>query len=51
VLRREGGEESVIARKDIRKMSVSNLSAMPGDLENQIGPAQMADLIAYLKGR
>jgi putative membrane-bound dehydrogenase-like protein len=51
VLRREGGKESVIARKDIRKMSVSNLSAMPGDLENQIDPAQMADVIAYLKKR
>jgi putative heme-binding domain-containing protein len=51
VLRREGGLESVIPRKEIRKMSVSNLSAMPGDLENQVDPAQMSDLLAYLKGR
>jgi putative membrane-bound dehydrogenase-like protein len=51
VLRREGGEESVIARKDIVTMSVSNVSAMPSDLEAQIDPRQMADLIAYLKKR
>jgi putative heme-binding domain-containing protein len=51
VLRREEGQESVISRQDIRKMSVSNLSAMPSDLENQIDPGQMADLLAYLKGR
>jgi putative membrane-bound dehydrogenase-like protein len=51
VLRREGGLESIIARRDIKKMSVSNVSAMPGDLESQIDPAQMADLLAYLKGR
>jgi hypothetical protein len=51
VLRREEGKESVISRQDIRKISVSNLSAMPGDLENQIDPTQMRDLLAYLKGR
>jgi len=51
VLRREGGLETVIARKDIRRLSVSNLSAMPADLETQIDPARMADLLAYLKGR
>jgi hypothetical protein len=32
-------------------MSVSNVSAMPSDLEAQVDPKQMADLIAYIKRR
>ena len=31
-------------------MYVTNLSAMPPDLEKQISVDQMADLLAYLKG-
>ena len=48
VLRREGGEETVVPRARIRKMYASNLSAMPADLEQQIDLQQMADLLAYL---
>jgi putative heme-binding domain-containing protein len=48
VLRREGGEETVVPRARIRKMYASNLSAMPADLERQIDLQQMADLLAYL---
>jgi hypothetical protein len=33
----------VISRKDIKRMYVSNLSAMPADLEKQIDLKQMAD--------
>ena len=51
VLRREGGKESVIPRRDITTLSVSNVSAMPSDLEAEIDPRQMSDLIAYLKRR
>jgi putative heme-binding domain-containing protein len=51
VLRREGGQESTVLRKDVASLSVSNVSAMPSDLEAAIDPAQMADLIAYLKRR
>jgi putative membrane-bound dehydrogenase-like protein len=48
VLRREGGEERVIARDDVRRLQVSQLSAMPADLEQQVSEQQMADLLQYL---
>ncbi|MCC6588342.1 MAG: c-type cytochrome [Bryobacterales bacterium] len=48
-LRHEQGKEDVIQRKDIKSMYVTNLSAMPGDLEKQITVQQMADLLEYLK--
>jgi putative heme-binding domain-containing protein len=48
-LRQEEGKQDVIQRKDIKNMYVTNLSAMPADLEKQIGIQQMADLLEYLK--
>ena len=52
VLHREGGLEVVIPRADVRRMYVSQLSAMPADLEQQVSEAQMADLLQYLtRGR
>jgi putative membrane-bound dehydrogenase-like protein len=48
-LRHEDGKEDLIQRKDIKNMYVTNLSAMPGDLEKQIDVQQMADLLEYLK--
>jgi putative heme-binding domain-containing protein len=48
-LRHEDGKEDVVQRKDIRRMYVTNLSAMPGDLEKQIDLQQMADLLEYIK--
>ena len=48
-LRREGGEEDVIRRQDIKSMYVSDLSAMAADVEEQISVQQMADLIRYIK--
>ncbi len=48
-LRREEGKQDVIARRDIRSLYATNLSAMPGDLEKQIDPRQMADVIEYIK--
>jgi putative membrane-bound dehydrogenase-like protein len=50
VLRREGGEERVIPRADVRRLQVAQLSSMPADLEQQIGEQEMADLLAYLTG-
>jgi hypothetical protein len=47
-LRREEGKETVIARKDIKRMYVANLSAMPADLEKQIDVQQMADVLKFL---
>jgi putative membrane-bound dehydrogenase-like protein len=45
----EEGKKDVIARSDIKQMYVSNLSPMPDDVDKEVSPAQMADLIAYLK--
>jgi putative heme-binding domain-containing protein len=49
-LRHENGKEDIIQRQDIKNMYVTNLSAMPPDLEKQISVDQMANLLAYLKG-
>jgi len=48
-LRHEDGKEDIIQRKDIKQMYVTNVSAMPGDLEKQIDVQQMADLLEFLK--
>ena len=48
-LRHEEGKEDVILRKDIKEMYITQLSAMPSDLDKQIDVQQMADLLAYLK--
>jgi putative heme-binding domain, Pirellula/Verrucomicrobium type len=45
----EQGKKDVIPRSEIKQMYVSNLSAMPEDLDKEIPPEQMADVIAYLK--
>jgi putative heme-binding domain-containing protein len=50
VLRREGADDRVVPRTEIRKMYASNLSAMPADLEQQVDVPQMADLLQYLTG-
>jgi len=47
-IRHEGGEE-VIRRDDINEIRISNLSAMPADLDKQITIDQMADLLKFLK--
>jgi putative membrane-bound dehydrogenase-like protein len=49
VLKKED-KEIVVPRDDIRQMYAANLSAMPADLEKQISPDQMADLLRYLRG-
>jgi len=48
-LRHEDGKEDIIQRQDIKNMYVTNLSAMPGDLEKQVSVQQMRDLLEYLK--
>ena len=48
-LRHEEGKQDTIQRKDIKNMYVTNLSAMPADLEKQIDVQQMADLLEYVK--
>lgn len=48
-LRQEEGKEQVIRRQDITGFYAANLSAMPGDLEEQVDIQQMSDLLEYLK--
>jgi putative heme-binding domain-containing protein len=48
-LRHEDGKQDVIQRSDITKMYVTNLSAMPEDLDKQVSVDQMADLLKFLK--
>ena len=48
-LRHEDGKEDMIRRSDIKGMYVTQLSAMPADLEKQVDPQAMADLLEYLK--
>ena len=48
-LRREGGEQDIISRTDIRGMRSAQLSAMPEDLENQITVEEMAHLIRFIQ--
>jgi putative membrane-bound dehydrogenase-like protein len=48
-LRHEEGKEDVIRREDIVAMHVTNLSAMPADLDKQVSVQEMADLLKYIK--
>jgi putative membrane-bound dehydrogenase-like protein len=50
ILRREEGKETIIPRQDIKEMTLLTLSLMPADLEAQLDPQQMADLIAFIRG-
>jgi putative membrane-bound dehydrogenase-like protein len=45
------GEETTVPRTEIVSMSAVGASAMPAGLERQIDSRQMADLLAFLKGR
>jgi putative membrane-bound dehydrogenase-like protein len=48
-LKHEEGRQDVVQRKDIKNMYAANLSAMPADLEKQIGTQKMADLLEFVK--
>ncbi|WP_236976932.1 PVC-type heme-binding CxxCH protein [Membranihabitans maritimus] len=48
-LRKNGGEESVIPRNDIKSLKSMGMSLMPVGLENQISIQEMADLLAFIK--
>ena len=47
-LKRAGGAQESVLRRDIAKMTGSNLSLMPEGLEAAVSIEQMADLIAFL---
>lgn len=48
-IRNYGGQETVIARQDIKSLKALGMSVMPAGLESQITPAAMADLLTFLK--
>ena len=48
-LRREGGEEDVIHRSNIKTMYSAQLSAMPEDLEKEVTVEDMANLIRFIQ--
>jgi putative membrane-bound dehydrogenase-like protein len=50
VLRREEGKETTIPRRDIKQMTLLTLSLMPADLDKQLDPQQLADVIAFIRG-
>jgi putative membrane-bound dehydrogenase-like protein len=48
VLKVQGGELKTIARKDVDEQFTSKLSMMPEDLEKQLRPQEIVDLLSYL---
>ncbi len=48
-LRREEAKEDTVLRKDIDEMAASSISMMPENLEQEVSPQDVADLIAYLR--
>ena len=48
-IRHEGASEDVIRREDIVDMRITELSAMPADVEKLVSVDEMADLLAFLK--
>ena len=51
VLRRAGGEEETVRRSNITSLTPSRLSLMPQELEKTMTRQELADLIAWLRGR
>jgi putative heme-binding domain-containing protein len=50
-LRQGQGREVTIRRADIRSLGAAPQSSMPSDLDKVIDPAEMADLLAYIRGQ
>jgi len=48
-LGKEEGVQQTILRREIDEMEASSLSMMPEELEKQVTPQEVADLIAYLR--
>lgn len=51
VLRQPEGKQQTIARTDIDELQATNKSLMPEGIEKDVSVQQMADLLAFLKGR
>lgn len=50
-LRLIGGQQQTIAANRVRSLTASTTSAMPDGLERAISVPEMADLLAYIKGK
>ena len=50
-LRRAGGVEETVLRRDIEEMAGTDRSLMPEGLEQSVGMQEMADLLAFLLGK
>ena len=48
-LKRADGETDIILRKDFATVTASEVSLMPANLHEQITPAEMANLIAFIR--
>jgi putative heme-binding domain-containing protein len=48
VLKVQGGEIKTIARADVEDQHISKVSLMPEDMEKQLRPQEVVDLLAYL---
>jgi putative heme-binding domain-containing protein len=48
-IRHEGAAEDVIRREDITDMRITELSAMPADVDKLVSVDEMADLLEFLK--
>jgi len=48
VLKQQGGKLETIARADIAQIETSKLSLMPEDLDKQLQPQELVDLLTYL---
>lgn len=49
-LRLLGGQEQLVAKSEVKALSVNPNSAMPDGLEASISVSEMSDLLAYIKG-
>ena len=45
-----GGQEQIIAKKEVKNMKALSNSSMPDGLENAISLTEMADLLSFIKG-
>ena len=48
---RQAGQPILIARSDIKRITMLPQSSMPSDLDKVVSPAEMADLLAFLTTR
>jgi len=48
-IRRQGGEEVTVLRKDVEELSDTQVSLMPDNLLGGLGPQEVADLLEFVK--